>query len=207
MKNPGLLLMIFLTVAFLYSCGGGKKEPEIVTKPAVIIKKDSSTHPLQAPIINIIDTIALKYLVVYMKDSAATSEGISEKLSKIYSKSIPEMLAKANIVTNGPPIAWYKNTSAPFFFEAGIPVEKKPANLPKGFYVKNIGGDSAVIAHFYGPYSITNMGYDALSDWAKDNKKRKNGAPYEIYVSEPLDEKGKAIDPYRLRTDIVFPHK
>lgn len=207
MKNPGLLLMILVTVFIVSSCGEDKKESVTAIKPPVVIKKDSSTQPMQAPIINIIDTVALKYTVLYMKDSAASSVGISEKLSKIYSKSIPELLAKENIATNGPPIAWYKTNSAPFFFEAGIPVEKKPSKLPKGFYVRDIGGDSAVIAHFYGPYSITNMGYDALAEWAKDNKKRKSGAPYEIYVSDPLDEKGKAIDPYRLRTDIVFPHK
>lgn len=207
MKNPGLLPIVLVSAFILAACGDNKKDSPAVVKPAVIIKKDSDAHPLRAPIINIIDTVAIKYTVLYVKDSAASSAGISEKLSKIFNIKIPDLLAKEKIAPNGPPIAWYKTNSAPFFFEAGIPVEKKPGKLPKGFYIKTVGGDSAVIAHFYGPYSITNMGYDALTEWAKDNKKRKNGTPYEIYVSDPLDEKGKAIDPYSLRTDIVFPHK
>ncbi len=29
--------------------------------------------------------------------------------------------------------------------------------------------------------------------------------PYEIYVGDPIDANGKPIDPYSVRTDIVFP--
>jgi hypothetical protein len=41
----------------------------------------------------------------------------------------------------------------------------------------------------------------------KDEKKMANGAPYEIYIGDPIDKEGKPIDPYKVRTDIVFPHK
>ena len=103
-------------------------------------------------------------------------------------------------------MAWFKSSSEPFYFEAGIPVNKVPAKLPKKVYIKNIGGDSAVIAHFYGPYELTYEGYGALKDWMKENKKKASGAPYEVYVGEMIDSSGKAVDPYKVQTNIVFPH-
>jgi effector-binding domain-containing protein len=50
------------------------------------------------------------------------------------------------------------------------------------------------------------MAYDALAEWAKDKKKKKKGNPYEVYVTDPIDKDGKPVDPYKIRTDIVFPH-
>ena len=65
--------------------------------------------------------------------------------------------------------------------------------------------DSVTIAHFYGPYSLLGQGYDAVKERLKDEKKSAKGAPYEIYIDDPVDKNGKAVDPYRVRTDIVFP--
>ena len=187
-----------------------KKQPATNDKANIVIKKDSikveaGDPPVRPPIINIIDTVAVKYTVLYIKDSASSSDRISQKLAAIYSVRLAEVIKKEKLDITGPPIAWYRTTKAPFFFEAGLPVNKKPAKLPKGILVKNIGGDSAVIAHFYGPYSLTNMGYDALAEWVKDNKKKRKGFPYEIYVTEPVSKDGKPIDPYKSRTDIVYP--
>ena len=66
-----------------------------------------------------------------------------------------------------------------------------------------MGGDSAVIAHFFGPYNSTSVGYEALDDFIKSKKKKKSGLPYEIYVGDPFDKNGKPLDPYRVQTDIV----
>jgi effector-binding domain-containing protein len=154
-----------------------------------------------------VDTVSVKYIVVYIKDTAASSQRISEKLAGIYDTKLPAFIAKNNLKIVGPPIAWYKSNKAPFFFEAGFPVDKKPLKLARGILVKNIGGDSAVLAHFYGPYSSTFMAYEALTDWLKEKTKKTSGLPYEIYVTDPVDKDGKPIDPYKVQTDIVFPHR
>lgn len=167
--------------------------------PPVPIKKNTP----KAPIINIIDTIAAKKIILYMKDSAATQERISIKLAEIYGTKISSVIKKNKLKINGSPLAWYQTQKAPIFFEAGIPVDKKPAKLPKGFFIKNIGGDSAVVAHFFGPYNLTYEAYEVLSDFVKDKKKKKTGLPYEIYVGDPLDKNGKPLDPFRVQTDIV----
>ncbi len=74
-------------------------------------------------------------------------------------------------------------------------------------YIKQIGIDSIVVAHFYGPYDLIPQAYDALRDWLKDHKKRVKGEPYEIYVDAPIDSAGKAKDPYKVQTNIVFSWK
>ena len=177
----------------------------VIQKQVAPIKKEGI--PERPPIINISDTIAIKYTVLFMKDSAASSDRISQKLTKIYGVKLPELIKKQQLKVTGPLIAWYKTTKAPFFFEAGIPINKKPAKLPKGMYVKTIGGEKAVVAHFFGPYSLTSMGYDALADYVKSKNKRKIGYPYELYITDPNNKEGKIIDPYKVQTDIVYPYQ
>ena len=107
----------------------------------------------------------------------------------------------------GAPMAWYKTTKAPYFFEAGVAVNKKPSKLPKGVFIREMGTDSVVMAHFYGPYNLLPQGYDAIKERLKDLKRKSSGMPYEIYIGDPMDKDGKMIDPYKVRTDIVFPFK
>ncbi|MEX1203157.1 MAG: GyrI-like domain-containing protein [Ferruginibacter sp.] len=210
MKKIAAILPLSLFVCFmLFSCKE-KKSNNITNRlqPPVKTKKDSTspvTNAGRPPIINIVDTIAPKKLILFVSDSAATSERISGKLSLIFKQKLGEYIKKQQLLIDGYPMVWYKTNKAPFYFEAGIPITKKPVKLPKGIMVKNIGGDSAIIAHYYGPYSKTNMAYDALTEWAKDNKKKKKGNPYEVYVTDPIGTDGKPLDPYKVQTDIVFP--
>ncbi|HSN62175.1 MAG TPA: GyrI-like domain-containing protein [Ferruginibacter sp.] len=213
MIKPTHVFVLLIIICSAVSCKGKKAAQEIKEPTTTfIIKKDTALptkdgSPVRPPIVNISDSIAIKYTVLYMKDSAASSDRISQKLAKIYGTLLPEAIKKQQLKITGAHIAWYKTNKAPFFFEAGLPVNKKPSKLPKGVFVKTIGGGNAVTAHFYGPYSITHMGYDALADYIKDNKKKRNGTPYEIYVTEPIGKDGKAIDPYKVQTDIVFPYQ
>lgn len=209
-KIAAIFLPILFAVFVLFSCTE-KKTNNLPNSPQPPVKaKKDSTAPINnagsPPIINIIDTIAPKKLMLYVSDSAATSERISIKITKIFDQKLADFIKKQKIQTDGHKTVWFKTNKAPFFFEAGIPIIKKPVKLPKGFLVKSIGGDSAIIAHYYGPYSKTNMAYDALAEWAKDKKKKKKGNPYEVYVTDPIDKDGKPVDPYKIRTDIVFPH-
>lgn len=206
-----LFIIFFITMLISFNCNSGKKDKKVISPESIIYKVDTATHkPGQTapkpPIINIIDTIAVKQIVLCMKDSARSSERIGLKLNNIYAKMLSDIIKKNKLTKTGSRMAWFKSSSEPFYFEAGIPVNKVPAKLPKKVYIKNIGGDSAVIAHFYGPYELTYEGYGALKDWMKENKKKASGAPYEVYVGEMIDSSGKAVDPYKVQTNIVFPH-
>ena len=169
-------------------------------------KKPETTTTTEKPaIINIFDTLAPKRIVLYMKDSAKTFERISLKLGIIYGVKLAEVLKKNGLKMAGAPMAWYKSQKAPYFFEAGVPVIKKPAKLPANVFVRETNADSVTMAHFYGPYNLLGQGYDAIKERLKDEGRAISTAPYEIYIDDPVDKKGKPVDPYKIRTDIIFP--
>lgn len=178
----------------------------------VLYKKDTATvlsQPrMKAPIINIIDTVTIRQIVLVVKDSASSSQAVGEKMARIFDSILPALVKEKKVEIAGPKMAWYRSSTKPFFFEAGFPVNKAPGGkLPKKVQVKTLAADSAVIAHFFGPYDLTYQAYEALTEWMKDRKKKRSGAAYEIYVGSITDAKGRAVDPYQVQTDIVFPHK
>jgi effector-binding domain-containing protein len=210
MNKTVTCLTALLFSATLFSCGGSDKKEETTAKKTAAAKKDSTSKITPAnikkpPIINITDTVSPRMTVVYLKDSAATFERISLKLGQIYGVKLAQVFKQNKIRMVGQPMAWYKTTKAPYFFEAGIPVNKKPAKLAKGIFVRDMGADSVTVAHFYGPYDMMAQGYDAVKERMKDMRRKAKAAPYEIYVSDPIDKNGKMLDAYKVRTDIVFP--
>ncbi len=216
MKNkPGISIgnMLVISLLCFISCNTADekntdtKTPVLKTEK-VIKEKDKDQVSIEKPaIINIMDTIAPKRIIIYMKDSAKVIERIGIKLGVIYAVKLAEVLKKNGIKMTGAPMAWYKSQKPPFFFEAGVPVNKKPAKLPKNVFVREMKADSVLQAHFYGPYNLLSQGYDALKERLKDIKKYSAGAPYEIYIGDPVNKNGKPVDPYKVRTDIIFPYK
>ncbi len=209
MKNIYFLAIVCLSL--FAACGDHKEEkkevPEKKKDTAVAEEKKPEAETQRAPIINIMDTLSLKYLVMSMKDSAANAARINLKLAEILGFKLANVIKKNGQKVTGKPIAWYTSTKAPYFFEAGLPVDKKPAKQPSNVYVREIGIDSVVVAHFYGPYELLPQAYEALTDWMKSHKKTIKGKPYEIYVDDPMDKDGKLKDPYKVQTDVVFPWK
>ncbi len=171
-------------------------------------KKDKPESKYQRPpIVNIVDSLSPKRTVIYCKDSAATYERIGPKLGNIYGGKLAEYLKKNNLKMAGAPMAWYRKLKAPYFFEAGVPVNKKGNKAVAGVMTRDLPAGKAIIAHFYGPFELLPQGYDAIKEFMKDNKKMAAGAPYEIYLTDPIDKKGNPVDPYKIQTDIVFPIK
>ncbi len=208
-KIPASIFFIASILLLLNACNNGTEH-----KTKTNINKDTTVKdnpikeeklPLRkAPVININDTLANKYIVLCIKDSAATSDRIAAKLGAIYGVKLAAIIKKNGLKVTGAPMAWYKSQKAPYFFEAGLPVDKKPGKLPAGVTIKQIVTDSVVVAHFYGPHDLTVQAYTALQDWLKDHKKKLIHPPYEIYIDDPLDKNGKLKDPYKVQTDIVF---
>jgi hypothetical protein len=209
-KFPGITSLL-AAVILLNACGSNDNKTAPEKKTADTAKQQTAEVPAppatKPAIINITDTVASKRIVLCIKDSAASFERVSLKLGQIYGVKLAEVLKKNNLKMDGAPMAWYTTSKAPFFFEAGVPVAKKPVKLSGGAFVKELGADSVVMAHFYGPYELLSQGYDAIKEWMKDGKKKSTAPPYEIYIGDPIDKDGKPADPYKVRTDIVFPRK
>jgi effector-binding domain-containing protein len=202
-----------LTAVSMISCKSktGKEagKPKGDSIKPVMKKTEKPAEPVakyeRPPIINIVDTVAPKRIVVFCKDSAKTYERISLKLGKIYGIKLADYIKKNGLKTTGSPLAWYTKQKPPYFFEAGMQVNKKGTKAMPGVQLRELGAGKVVLAHFYGPYNLLPQGYDAMKEWIKDNKKIASGMPYEIYVTDPVDKNGKPVDPYKVQTDIVFP--
>lgn len=198
-----------ILMAILFSsCGDEKKKEDPKPEKGRIIttqKKQPDNKGLRPPIVNIVDTISQKMTVIYCSDSASSYERISLKLGKIYGVTLQEYIKKNNLKPAGAPMAWYKKQNAPFFFEAGIPVNKAGNKGVKGVKVRQLNAGKALVVHFFGPFELLPVGYDAVKEWMKENKKKPAGPSYEIYVTDPIDKNGKQVDPYKIQTDIVFP--
>lgn len=208
MKIFLITVLIFIVAVSVISCKA-KKEEAPVSAP-LIKKEKSATDPVKAmkgPVINIIDTIELKRIVLTVKDTAATSAGMSAKLNDIFNRKLPAAAQVANLKITGQPMAWYNTQKAYYSFEAGLPVNKAPAKATKGITIRRTAGDSALVAHFFGPYELTTAGYGALNEMIKDRGKKKASAAYEIYVKNPFATTKEKTDPYRWQTDIVMPYK
>lgn len=116
-------------------------------------------------------------------------------------------ISKNNLRAAGSPMVWFKTQQAPYFFEAGIPVDKKGSKSVSGVEIRELRAGNVLVAHFHGPVELLPQGYNAIKEFMKDNNKKAAGAPYERYVTDPIDKDGKPKDPYKIRTDIVFPVK
>ena len=210
--RPRISILFTLIIScMLGSCHNSKETDDPKNKKDTSIRQtvkiEQKVAPNRGPVINILDTVSTKQLVLCIRDSAANSSRISMKLSQIYGVKLAAAIKKNHLKITGPPMAWYKSQQAPFFFEAGFPVDKIPAQLPAGIFIKQIGTDSVVVAHFYGPYDLTSQAYAALQDWMKDHKKKQLQPPYEIYVDDPLEKNGQLKDPYKVQTDVVYTWK
>ena len=202
-------LIVCVTLSIHACKSSGKDKVPVKDSSKTAIRKVTVKQPdgkfQRPPIVNIVDTLAPKAIVIFCRDSAANFERISLKLGKIYGVKLAEYIKKNNLKSAGAPMAWYKKQKAPYFFEAGIPVNKKGTKAVAGVQVKEMAVGKVVIAHFFGPFDLLPVGYDAIKEWMKDNNKTATGPAYEVYVTDPLDKDGKAIDPYKVQTDIIFP--
>ena len=157
------------------------------------------------PIINLMDTFIVRQTVIYVRDSALQSQQIAKKVYRITDSILPAFAQKNNVQITSPKIIWYKSLSSPFFFEVGVTVDKYvKSNQP--VLVKTIGGDSAIVAHYFGPYSNTVTAYDVLYERLKEKNKKKKGDSYEVFVDNAFDSTGKPKNPYRVGTDVVVPY-
>lgn len=181
-------------------------DPVIILKKNKPVKGDSAVSA-GTPIINLSDTSVPPEFLITLKDSAIDNVRLSQKLARLYGEKLPRAIGQMKLKITGPPRAWYRSQKAPFFFEAGFPVDRKPGKPPKGFLVKKLPGGRVIRAHFYGPYEETTQAYDVIRDWLKDQHRMSNGSFYEEYVDNPIGADGKPMDPYKVKTDIVMPYR
>lgn len=140
---------------------------------------------------------AQAYLAVRDTASIAT---ISQKLGTYYGM-IGETIGKQGLKMAGAPFAiYYTDSQTNWDMEAALPVDKtdkadgkvKPGELKAG---------NAVVAHFFGSYELTGDAHTAAHEFIKANNKKIIGAPWEVYITDPMTEKDTA----KWQTDVYYP--
>lgn len=159
----------------------------------------------RGPVINISDTILEKTNILCVKDSAANQEILAQKLNYLHDTILANALLKYKLKSIGSPVAFYKKKRAPYFFEAGIPVNNKIKISSKTFYYKTIPESKAIVAHFFGPKDLLNIAYGSLDTYITNQKLVRSGNSFEMYFP-PAASKEKN-NPYKQQTDIVIPVK
>jgi effector-binding domain-containing protein len=207
MKTFNVLIAPLALLVLTTSCNSSKE------KTTTSIAKEENkkievlpTNPQKGAVINMQDTVEIKRMVLCIKDSSKTREGMYAKLTDIYNKKLPDAIKANKLTITGAPMAWHTMQKTAYFFEAGIPVNKTPAKPGKGMYMKSTGSDSVYIAHFFGPNDLTIGAYDAIKEKAKENHKVTSAA-YEVYINNPFVITTEPLDLYKLQTDIVWPFR
>jgi hypothetical protein len=209
MKNFLSTLLVAVLICTFFSCSGDKETENKETKNTTETPTTEVPEKPQVkgPIINIQDSLEVKQTVLCLKDSSATIEGMYQKLSNIYNVLLQETITKGKLAVMGSPMAWQTMEKDAYFFEAGIPVDKAPAKMGKGMYMKNTDEDSTVVAHFWGMPSQKNTAYTALEERLTDMAKTKSSAIYEVYRGNIFPANNEVVDYYKQQTDIIVPIK
>ncbi|HET9056815.1 MAG TPA: GyrI-like domain-containing protein [Chitinophagaceae bacterium] len=140
--------------------------------------------------------------ILYIKETAANISEIGAKLGAAYAE-IGTFAKSIGIKATGMPMAFYSGSSYPMQLDAAVPVNKLPPATEGRINTKQLWESRAVVVHFWGPYELIPKAYAKIAEWMKANNKESNGAPYEVYVGDPLVIK----DPYQVQTDIYQPIK
>lgn len=138
-----------------------------------------------------------EYLFVHGK---ANINNISQFLGASYGK-IGAALGKQKLQMAGAPFAiYYSNSQTEWEMDAAIPVSgpgKDDGEIKAG----KLKAGKAVMARFFGSYEQTGMAHQAANEFIKKNNKQVIGAPWEVYVTDPMVEKDTA----KWETDIFYP--
>lgn len=132
--------------------------------------------------------------------SISSLENLSENLGNNYGE-ILAFMEKNGLTQAGAPFAIYhKYDPKAIEFEAGIPVNKAAKSAGKIVAKAIKAGPVAMVAH-YGKYEDTEKAHAFADTWLTENKKQVSGAPWEVYVTDPMTEKDQA----KWLTEIYYP--
>jgi len=130
--------------------------------------------------------------------------GSGQELENLFMDSyvkIGKYLVENKAKPNGPPFAlYYKWENNHFELDICMPTDKVlkgDKNIKPG----KLKGGKILTVKYYGPFEGTGRAHVAAMKWIQDNKSKINGAPREVFITDPMTEK----DPAKWLTLIVYP--
>ena len=137
--------------------------------------------------------------VLFIHDTAATTEAIKDILGKDYGE-LMQYIAK-NKLQPRRFMAWYYSSQPPWTIDVAVEADKTPAQLSGRVQSRVQAGGEAIIAHVWGPYDQVGQAYVKIGNWLKQNKRNPKGNSFEVYLNDPSMVKS----PAEIRTDIYQP--
>lgn len=109
-----------------------------------------------------------------------------------------------SLLITGAPFAIYHswNPEGKSLVEAGLPVNKK-YKVPPEMSCRELPSFNCVYVSFYGPYELSGMAHDSISNYILKNGYEITGPPMEIYITDPAMEP----DPSKWETQVLYPVK
>lgn len=139
--------------------------------------------------------------LIGIKSKCKTNE-ISQVLGGSYGQ-LMAFAGKNKLKVTGAPMAFYhKYTPEEVELEAALPVDKVIKSSGNIISYEMKAGKAIKTKHL-GKYDNMQNAYTAMDEYIKQNNKQVNGAPWEVYVTDPGMEK----DTTKWVTEIYFPIK
>ena len=134
--------------------------------------------------------------ILFISDTADDMAGVGT----VFANNYPELFRFINIngIIAEKVMAFYPSYNKPILVEVAVQVNKLPDTLSGKIRSKTIAGGDAIVAHYKGPYEQMGIAYQEVTRWIKDNNKKVNGLPFEVYLNDPATVKNK----YELKTDV-----
>ena len=129
-------------------------------------------------------------------------EAISNFLGQSY-QTIGTAMQKQKLKMAGAPFAiYFTNSQTQWEMDAAVSVDKpgKDDGIVKS---GKLAAGNAIVVHYFGNYNKVGVAHKAAHDYIQAHQKTINGAPWEVYVTDPGMEKDTA----KWQTDVFYPIK
>lgn len=182
---PGLMMDKFIGDDFEKTLLGLKKHAELL--------KLSHPAPMVQELITKDQVLASYRTVTDMKRIAADIALSYQKIGKF--------MAANGLRQTGPVCAFYHGYSGDRIdMECAIPVNKEVKSSDE-VHVNLFKAENAVELDYYGPYMGTSKAHAYIGEWITKHHKKISGSPWEVYVTDPAEEKDTA----KWLTKIYYP--
>lgn len=166
------------------------------------IKAITEAKPVFTYPITEVNLPAMSYVGLLHTMSPKDPAAISAQMAKMYGE-LEAMLKKAKVPVTGYPFALYPSyTEESMDMICALPVAAD-AKVPAKYKVETAQGGDAIKGIYKGDYNNLMALHTELDQYLQYKKLEMNGAPIEVYVTDPMTEK----DTSQWITEIYYPIK
>lgn len=165
-----------------------------------ILTKDMKPTPKYTTSEIALKDVKSTYAMAYR--TKCTMEEVGEAMGPAFGAIMQVVGTNGAQVIGSPFSIWYEWENEIMEFDNAIPINKKIKGTDDVLPIKTYGGKVAYVSHM-GEYSTTNYSWGILETYLKENNLEMNGAPYEVYITDPQTEP----DPSKWITELYWPIK